>query len=277
MLLLQWQNSRDLLMALQIEEQRNLIAKFVKSNIKFQGNEDLFEDFCNEAYQKSYIIFNSAAPIRKIESYVQKVVNTSIIGVLKDSGRLKRTTNGFVKVKEIPFIDEPIKPQQEIHLSHYEQPKQPIQQSVELEKYQKKEQPQSINAQSQQKVKQAEIKPTVFQESKPTVQKVVEQVKEFPTSPSKEKITSEYVIDIEDPRENIEEEIIKKDLLQRIADAVCVIHSDKPSKLYLQIYEARYIRGLKQKNIASILGISQSEVSKRLIELSELIKNKIVG
>lgn len=260
-------------MGLQIEEQRNLIEKFVKSNIKFQGNEDLFEDFCNEAYQKSYIIFNSAAPIRKIESYVQKVVNTSIIGVLKDSGRLKRTTTGFVKVKEIPFVDEPIKPQQEIHLSHYEQPKQPVQQPIEpLEK-----QPKSILQQSQTTVKQAEIEPTVLPEIQPTVQKIVEPVKEFPSLPTKEKITSEYVIDIEDPRENIEEEIIKKDLLQRIADAVCVIHSDNPSKLYLQIYEARYIRGLKQKNIASILGISQSEVSKRLIELSELIKNKIVG
>lgn len=269
-------------MGLQIEEQRNLIAKFVRSNIKFQGNEDLFEDFCNEAYQKSYIIFNSAASIRKIESYVQKVVNTSIIGVLKDSGRLKRTTTGFVKVKEIPFVDEPIKPQQEIHLTHYEQPTPKVQQVQKVQQIQQpteqvKEQPKSVLQQPQTAVKQAEINSAVFPEIKPVVQKVVEPIKEFPSLPSKEKITSEYVIDIEDPRENIEEEIIKKDLLQRIADAVCVIHSDNPSKLYLQIYEARYTRGLKQKDIASTLGISQSEVSKRLIELSELIKNKIVG
>lgn len=263
-------------MGLQIEEQRNLIAKFVKSNIKFQGNEDLFEDFCNEAYQKSYIIFNSAAPIRKIESYVQKVVNTSIIGVLKDSGRLKRTTTGFVKVKEIPFVDEPIKPQQEIHLTHYEQPTPKVQQ-IQQPTEQVKEQPKSVLQQPQAAVKQAEINSAVLPEIKPAVQKVIEPIKEFQSLPSKEKITSEYVIDIEDPRENIEEEIIKKDLLQRIADAVCVIHSDNPSKLYLQIYEARYTRGLKQKDIASTLGISQSEVSKRLIELSELIKNKIVG
>ena len=263
-------------MGLQIEEQRNLIAKFVKSNIKFQGNEDLFEDFCNEAYQKSYIIFNSAAPIRKIESYVQKVVNTSIIGVLKDSGRLKRTTTGFVKVKEIPFVDEPIKPQQEIHLTHYEQPTPKVQQ-IQQPTEQVKEQPKSVLQQPQAAVKQAEINSAVLSEIKPVVQKVIEPIKEFQSLPSKEKITSEYVIDIEDPRENIEEEIIKKDLLQRIADAVCVIHSDNPSKLYLQIYEARYTRGLKQKDIASTLGISQSEVSKRLIELSELIKNKIVG
>ena len=88
-------------MALQLEEQRSLIEKFVKTNIKFQGNEDLFEDFCNEAFQKSYIIFNSSSSIQKIESYVQKVVNTSIVGVLKDLGRLRRTSSGYVRNKEI--------------------------------------------------------------------------------------------------------------------------------------------------------------------------------
>ena len=81
-------------MGLEIDEQRRLIEKFVRSNIKFNGNEDLLEDFCNEAFQKSYIIFNSSSSVQKIESYIQKVVNTSIISVLKDSGRLKRNASG---------------------------------------------------------------------------------------------------------------------------------------------------------------------------------------
>ncbi len=196
-------------MGLQIDEQRRLIEKFVRSNIKFEGNEDLLEDFCNEAYQKSYIIFNSQSSIQKIESYVQKVVNTSIVGVLKDSGRLKRTSSGYIKTREIP-LDE---------VKHFEPVTVPLVQQKDVPK--------------------------------------------------------EYTFEIEDPKIGIEEKIIKKDLLQKIADAVCVIHGDNPTKCYLEIYEARYIKGMKQKEIAETLNLSQPEISKRLIELSKLIKFRL--
>lgn len=205
-------------MILELEEQRNLIEKFVKTNIKFQGNEDLLEDFCNEAYQKSYIIFNSSTNIQKIESYVQKVVNTSIVSVLKDSGRLKRTSSGYVKNQEIPL-----------------------------------EEPKVVSAESHSEFKQEVV-------SAPFIQK------EIPK-------TCNY--DIEDPKIGIEEMVIKKDLLQRIADAVCIVHKDNPGKCYLEIYEARYIKGMKQKEISMLLNISQSEISKRLFELSKLIKYRI--
>lgn len=195
-------------MGLTIDEQRQLIEKFVRANTKFEGNEDLIEDFCNEAFQKSYIIFNSSSSVQKIESYVQKVVNTSIIGVLKDSGRLKRTSSGYMKNKEIS-LDE---------VKHLE--------------------PNTV----------------------PLVQK---------------DLPKDFNFEIEDPRTGIEETVIKKDLLQRIADAVCVVHGDNPGKCYLDIYEARYIKGLKQREIAAELNISQAEVSKRLIELSKLIKFRI--
>lgn len=197
-------------MGLQIEEQRILIEKFVRANSKYQGNEDLLEDFCNEAFQKSYIIFNSSSSIQRIENYVQKVVNTSIVGVLKDLGRLKRTSSGYVKNNEIPLeeVKTVVKP-------------------IETRTYSQKELP------------------------------------------------KEYTYEIEDPKIGIEEAIVKKDLLQRIADAVCIVHGDNPGKCYLEIYEARYIKGLKQKQIAELLNISQSEISKRLIELSKLIKFRI--
>ncbi len=199
-------------MGLELDEQRNLIEKFVRSNIKFNGNEDLLEDFCNEAFQKSYIVFNSNSSVQKIESYVQKVVNTSIISVLKDSGRLKRNTAGrYERHREYPLEEERFS------------------------------------------VPETET----FQET------VVE--------PSSKK----YTYDIEDPKIGIEDKLIKKDLLQRIADAVCVVHSDNPGKCYLEIYQARYIRGMKQREISSLLNISQSEVSKRLLELSKLIKFRI--
>ncbi len=202
-------------MGLEIDEQRSLIEKFVRSNIKFNGNEDLLEDFCNEAFQKSYIVFNSNSSIQKIESYVQKVVNTSIISVLKDSGRLKRNTAGrYERHRELPLEEE------------------------------------RFSVPETESLAQETV---VYQE------------------PSSKK----YTYDIEDPKIGIEDKLIKKDLLQRIADAVCVVHSDNPGKCYLEIYQARYIRGMKQREISSLLNISQSEVSKRLLELSKLIKFRI--
>ena len=202
-------------MGLELDEQRRLIEKFVRSNIKFNGNEDLLEDFCNEAFQKSYIVFNSSSSIQKIESYVQKVVNTSIISVLKDSGRLKRNSAGrYERHRELPLEEE------RFQLPEVEEP---VQETV------------------------------VY------------------TEPSSKK----YTYDIEDPKIGIEDKLIRKELLQKIADAVCVVHSDNPGKCYLEIYQARYIRGMKQREISSLLNISQSEVSKRLLELSKLIKFRI--
>ena len=84
-----------------VEEQRSLIEKFVKSNKNYKGNEDLLEDFCSEAFQKCYMKFNSTSNIQNIESYVAKVVHTSIVSVLKNSGRVRRTNEGFVPTKEI--------------------------------------------------------------------------------------------------------------------------------------------------------------------------------
>ncbi len=88
-----------------VEEQRALIEKIVKSNKNYFGNEDLFEDFCSEAFQKSYMMFNSSANIQKIENYVSKVVHTSILGVLKNSGRIRRSAKGYVPTKEVKIAD----------------------------------------------------------------------------------------------------------------------------------------------------------------------------
>ncbi len=88
-----------------VDEQRLLIEKFVKNNKNFRGNEDLFEDFCNESFRKSYMIFHSTSNIQKIESYVSKVVHASILNVLKNSGRVRRTTSGFVSTNEVKVSD----------------------------------------------------------------------------------------------------------------------------------------------------------------------------
>jgi RNA polymerase sigma factor (sigma-70 family) len=88
-----------------VEEQRALIEKIVRNNKNFSGNEDLLEDFCSEAFQKSYLIFNSSSNIEKIESYLAKVVHTSILSVLKNSGRIRRSNSGFVPTKEVIVPD----------------------------------------------------------------------------------------------------------------------------------------------------------------------------
>jgi len=197
-------------MGLQIDEQRSLIEKYVRGNIKFKDNEDLFEDFCNEAFQKSYIIFNSNSDIQKIENYVSKVVNTSILTVLKDSGRLKRTSSGYIKTREIPLDT----------VKHIE----------------------------------------------PVTVPVGTHYSELPKV---------FSYDVEDPKSSVEEKVVTKELLQTIADSVCIIHSKNPSRCYLEIYECRYIKGMKQKEIANELNLSQSEVSKRLMELAKYLKDRI--
>ena len=181
------------------EEQRLLIEKYVKANKNYKGNEDLFEDFCNESSLKSYMIFNSTSNIQKIESYVAKVVHTSI---LKNSGRVRRTNQGFVATKEITV---------------------------------------------------PEFTPDV-------------EIKTQPLGPS-------FVLDFPDPKKSAEEILITKDILQKIADTVCIIHKEAPSQQFLDIFYKRYVLGNKQSEIASALGLSQSEVSKRLLQLSKLISN----
>lgn len=185
-----------------VEEQRTLIEKIVKLNKNYSGNEDLFEDFCSEAFQKSYMMFNSTSNVQKIEAYVSKVVHTSILTVLKNSGRIRRESTGYVPTKEIVV---------------------------------------------------PEFTPEVV-------------IKPQPLGP-------DFILDFPDPKETAEEILITKDCLQRIADAVCVIHKEVPSQLFLDLFYLRYVQGAKQSEIASSLNISQSEVSKRLMQLSKLISN----
>lgn len=188
------------------QEKIDLIKKIIKSDKKYIDNEDLFDDFFNEACKRSFLIVKSVNNETSLEAYLKKIVTTSIVTVLKDEGRVRRTREGFVPEKPV-YIEEVI------------------------------------------------------------------------TEPAKEVFTptGKYAdihinYDIVDLKDGPEEIVIKKEILQTLVDAVTVAHSNAPSKQFLQLYELRYVKGFKQKEIAQELNLSQSEVSKRLLELMEEVK-----
>lgn len=181
------------------QEKVELIKKIIVSDKKYTDNEDLFDDFFNETYKRSYLIMKSVTNQTSLEAYLKKIATTSIINVLKDSGRVRRTQGGFVPTKETS-LDELV-------------------------------------------------------------------------SPSEKNFTNVSVnYDFIDLDESPEDLVIKKEIRQTLVDAVTIAHLCNPTKQYMELYQLRYIRGLKQKEIAGELNLSQSEVSKRLLELMEEIK-----
>lgn len=81
-------------------EFKELIVTSVQSNPYLPENEDLFEDFCVESYNRlkntTTLLGESLPP----KSYIEKVVNTAILKVLKETDRLKRKK---VEQKTLPI------------------------------------------------------------------------------------------------------------------------------------------------------------------------------
>lgn len=188
-------------MEVELEQEKvDLIKKIILSDKKYTNNEDLFDDFFNETYKRSFLMIKSVKNEASLEAYIKKIATTAIINVLKNSGRVRRTTEGFTSVEE-KSLDEII--------------------SVPTNKY--------------------------------------------------SNTTINY--DIVDLSDGPEEVVIKKEILQTLSDAIAIAHSKNPAKQYMQLYELRYVKGLKQKEIAQELNLSQGEVSKRLLELVEEVKS----
>jgi len=187
------------------QEKIDLIKKIILSDKKYPDNEDLFEDFFNETYKRSFLIINTVKNEVSLQTYLKKIATTSIINVLKDTGRVRRTREGFVATEE----------------------------------------------------------------------KFIEEVALLPNT----KYSNVHInYDLVDLSDGPEEVVIKKETLQTLIDAVAIAHTNNPAKQYMQLYQLRYVKGLKQKQIAQELNLSQSEVSKRLLELVEEVKkafNKI--
>ena len=171
------------------QDKIDLISKIIKSDRKYPNNEDLFDDFFNETCKRSVAILNAIDTEATLEAYLKRVATTSIVNVLKDSGRLRRTRAGYMSTREV------LAPQSDIDYSDVQLPETP------------------------------------------------------------------------------EEIVIQKEILDFVAKTIKNIDSEHPDKNYLQIYTLRYDKGMTQKEISEELGLSQSEISKRLYRLMEKVKD----
>lgn len=182
------------------QDKIDLIEKIIKNDRKFANNEDLYDDFFNETCKRSFLIVKTVTSDATLEAYLRKIATTSILNVLKSSGRLRRTRSGFTPTGEIPL--------------------EAVEKSVSGIDY------------------------------------------------SSVKISYSSVNIQESP----EDLVIKKEILQNVIDTVYEINQKEPDKKYLDIYKLRFENGMTQKEIAENLGLSQSEVSKRLFKLMGKVK-----
>lgn len=180
------------------QDKIDLISRIIKNDRKYPNNEDLYDDFFNETCKRSVAIINAIESEATLETYIKRVATTSIINVLKDSGRLRRTRSGYMSSREV-------------------------------------------------------------------------------TLDSNDVDYTEVVIRYSDVNvpENPEEIVIQKEILEFVADTIKKIDEEEPDKEYLHIYTLRYDKGMTQKEISDELGLSQSEISKRLYKLMNKVRDII--
>lgn len=184
------------------QENKLLIEKYIKNNKKYSNNEDLYDDFYSETCKNSFALLSSVKSTSTIELYLQKVVSNSMINVLKNSGRLRRTGEGYKPVETVSFDDA-------------------------IDEFNEKFKAQNLS----------------FSHA--------------------------------DIAETPEDLFVKREILKNIAQTLNIIDTAEPSERYLEIFKLRYDQGLTQREIAENLGISQSEVSKKLFKLMAKVKESL--
>ena len=83
------------------QDKIDLIEKIIKSDRKFVNNEDLYDDFFNETCKRSFLIVKTVSSDATLEAYLRKIATTSILNVLKNEGRLRRTKSGYMSTKDV--------------------------------------------------------------------------------------------------------------------------------------------------------------------------------
>lgn len=90
------------------QDKINLIEKIIRNDRKFANNEDLYDDFFNETCKRSLLIVKAVTSDATLEAYLKKIATTSILNVLKNEGRLRRTHDGYSKTKDVPLENSEI-------------------------------------------------------------------------------------------------------------------------------------------------------------------------
>ena len=83
------------------QDKIDLIEKLIKNDRKYSNNEDLYDDFFNETAKRSVSIMNAIDSESTLEAYLRRIVTTSIVSVLKDSGRLRRKEVDICQLKKL--------------------------------------------------------------------------------------------------------------------------------------------------------------------------------
>ena len=83
------------------QDKIDLIEKIIKSDRNFANNEDLYDDFFNETCKRSLLIVKTVTSDITLEAYLKKIATTSILNVLKNEGRLRRTRTGYMSTREV--------------------------------------------------------------------------------------------------------------------------------------------------------------------------------
>lgn len=196
------------------QDKIDLIAKIIRNDRKYSGNEDLYDDFFNETCQRSMAILDAVDNEVTLEAYLKKVATTSIINVLKDTGRLRRSKTGYMTTKEVPL------------------------ETV-------------VQSQPEEAATEAPV---------------------FETEKINYELYNVSYANISIPA-GPEENAIRNEILDFVARTIQRIDKNEPDKKYLEIFVSRYQNGMTQKQISHQLGISQSEVSKRLFGLIDKVKS----
>ena len=255
-----------------VKEHTALIEKLVKSSPKYKGNEDLLEDFCSETYQKSYLILQSVEDVNSLEAYLKKVISSAIMDVLKNNGRVVRSTKGYSSIKEIP-INVSKNDNTTVGLDNNEETTEyGISKSEKLKTEENIFDYDALNEDSQT----IEINTDILNTQEEDISEP--EVYDNNNRHLYENIPPQLSVEldaIKDPKDSIEEQIIRKDILENIINMVVQIDKEKPEELYLKIFYLRYFQQKKQREIAQDTELSQSEISKRLVQLSRLIKEKL--
>ena len=85
------------------QDKIDLIEKIIKSDRKFANNEDLYDDFFNETCKRSFLIVKTVTSNETLEAYLKKIATTSILNVLKNEGRLRRSKSGYMSTQNVPL------------------------------------------------------------------------------------------------------------------------------------------------------------------------------